>query len=521
MRRITRATWLAMGGALLASLLSVAALSRVASQPRLATTLPGATAAPLLSVVTPAGVVVVTANGAYRVRPDLQVEPIGWKYGRIVGVRSVAWAEGTLQLLASVEDDGVPVVSVLVLEGNQLVMETGTHFDALGITAEKDGLVIYADQDGTVMRRTATEVQPGPKVPREAEEGVLQIDGKPYILIGERGAHWLLDWERKLHPMPEGAYSVWSASLLRPPLNAPSRVPFLDAHGHTHVFAPAGAPVLSVAGDGTLEPVAISRSLDEPGVIVTSVGEKRIEVKHAQRRVFVAESGHPAWRAVATSTLPCDFQAIPAGGRWLLLGDHGYEGVALDATLARSDAGEPMFVALTSQPRGVWLVLLALLGACAAVLPWMVRRTLRALRVADNRSALFFGTLKLPPGAVGATGHDGRVNLAGDCQLRVGASTYDLSPGPLRAEVGPPLCDGDAVYVMGRVEADQSGGPWRASHRERIVPHGETYVIGRGDGAEFVRRWSARANGPLLGFSLAYLTLALAVLGFLGLRPFI
>src|SRR5689334_5200239 len=93
MRRITRATWWVMGGALLASLLSVAALSRVASQPRLATTLPGATAAPLLSVVTPDhAVLVVTASGAYRVRSDLQIAPLEWKeYGRIVAVRSAAW----------------------------------------------------------------------------------------------------------------------------------------------------------------------------------------------------------------------------------------------------------------------------------------------------------------------------------------------------------------------------------------------------------------------------------------------
>src|SRR4051794_35774139 len=279
MRRITRATWLVMGAALLASLLSAAALSRVASQPRLATPLPGATATPLLSVVTPEGVVVITANGGYRVRPDLGVELIEWKqHPRILSIHSVAWA-GKLAVLATVETEGAPEPSVLVVEGNQLTLRAYGAYNALAMTAEGGELILYADDDGTVTRtRIGGEPSRGPKVPRDAEEGVLLVDGKPYILIGERGAHWLLDWDRKLHPMPEGAYSVWSASLLRPPLNSPSRVPFFDAHGRTHVFAPAGAPVLRVEADGTLAPVAISRSLDEPGVIVTSVGDQRVEV---------------------------------------------------------------------------------------------------------------------------------------------------------------------------------------------------------------------------------------------------
>src|SRR5207248_5400678 len=131
-------------------------------------------------------------------------------------------------------------------------------------------------------------------------------------------------------------------------------------------------PVLRVDADGTLTPIAISHSLDEPGVVVTSIGDDRIEVKHAQRRVLVAANGRPAWRAVATSTLPCDFQAIPVGDRWMLLGDHGYEAVALDHALGRADSGEPMIVALTSQPEGVWLALLALLGLFGEALPLVV-----------------------------------------------------------------------------------------------------------------------------------------------------
>jgi hypothetical protein len=525
MRRITRATWLVMAGALVATALSVAALWRVAAQPRMATTLSGATATPLVTVVTPDGVVVVTSSGAYRVRRDLQVEPIEWKqWGKILAVRSVAWNEGRLALVASVERDGAADMMLMTVEGRQLVERVRLDHEVVGMTSEADGLIVYVNRDGHAVRLPAFRShgeQIGPKVPSEAQEGVLVVDGKPFLLIGERGAHWLLDWERKLHPMPDGAYSAWSASLLRPPLSNVSRVPFLDAHGRTHVYAPAGAPVLRVEADGTLAPIAISRSLDEPGVIVTSDGHERIEVRHATRRVFVASSGSPAWRAVATSTLQCDFQAIPFEKGWLVLGDHGYEGVYLDAKLLRTDAGEPMFVALTSQPQTVWLFLLGVLAAFAAALPLVVRRTLRTLRLADDSTRLFLGTLKLPPGAVGTSDSDGRVHLARDCRLRAGGHTYDLTSGPLRTDVGPPLCDGDRVYVVGRVEADHEGGPWRASHRERIVPADGRYLIGRGDGTDFAHQWSARANARLLGFALAHLTLAMTVLGFLGLRPFI
>jgi hypothetical protein len=512
-----------MGGALLASVLSVAALMRVTAQPRLASSLQPSSATPLLSVVTPDGVVVLTTGGGYRVRSTLAVEPIAWsEYGKIIAVRSAAWWNGKLAVLASVERDGSPEPDVLVVEGNELSPQARGSHNVFGMAAGPDGLSLYLHYEGHAMRAPLAGggLSKGPEVPSDALEGVITLDDKPYLLIGERGAHWLLDWQRTLHPMPEGAFAVWSSTLLRPPLSTASRVPFLDSHGHTHVYAPAGPPILRVE-DGKLAPLAVTRSLDEPGVIVTSLGDERVEVHHVNRRVYVASSGRPAWRAVATSMAPYDFHAVPLGDRWLLLGDHGFEAVALDANLQRLDAGEPMFVALTSQPIGVWLALMSLLGLFVAALPFAIRRAAAMLRLAEDRSALFLGALKLPPGAVGATGRTGRVNLAGDCHLRAGNRTYDLSPGPLRADSGAPLCDGDLVYVVGRVETDHQGGPWRASQRERIVPQNGRYLIGRGDRDDFVYQLTARANARLLAFALAHLTLAMGILGFLGLRPFI
>jgi hypothetical protein len=500
-----------MAGAILASILSVGALVRVASQPRLATTLAAET--PLLQLVTPEGLLVVHSGGAYRVRSNLTIEPIVWnEYGKIIAVRSVSSYDGPgitgrsgrkIGILVSIERNGPPSLESLEIDGNQMGAFFQRHARPVGMIGD----AVYYEEDGKLLGG-------GPNVPSESLEGVVEIDGQPYVLIGERGAHWLLDWNRQLHPLPEGAWSVWSASLLRPPLNSPSRVPYLDAHGKTHAFAPAGAPVLRVEADGTIVPVEISRSLDEPGVIVTSAGERRVEVKHTRRRVLVSVDGRPAWRAVATSGSTADFQAIPLGNRWLLAG--GSEAIVLDSSFARIDHGEDMFVALTSQPRALWLLMLGALGLLALMLPWALCRALQLLRVGEKD--LHVGTLKLPPGAVGATSN-GRVELIGNCQLRAGGHLFDLGPRPLRIDRGAPLTDGDQVYVCGELEADQAGGPWRASHRQKLG--GRHYFIGRGNRDDFAAHVTARANQKLLAFALVHLTLAFTVLGFLGLRPFI
>jgi hypothetical protein len=492
-----------MSGAILASLLSVGALVRVASQPRLATTLAGEP--PLLSLVTGDGLLVIHNSGAYRIKDDLAIEPIVWnEYGKIIAVRSVSSHDGKIRLLASIERNGPPALESLEIDGNRMGELPQPKTRPVGIIGD----LVYFTHDGHLLDN-------GPAVPDEALEGVVEIDGQPYVLIGERGAHWLLDWNRKLHPLPDGAWSVWSASLLRPPLNSPSRVPYLDAHGKTHAFAPAGAPVLRVEADGTtIVPVEISRSTDEPGVIVTSAGESRVELKHTRRRVLLSADGQPAWRAVATSASTADFQAIPLGNRWLITG--GSEAVLLDSSFARVDRGADMFVALTSQPRALWMILLFALGGLALMLPWVLGRALRILRVIDRE--LHVGTIKLPPGAVGATSR-GNVELTGNCQLRSGSNVFDLAPRPLRIDRGAPLTDGDQVYVYGEIEADRAGGPWRASHRQKLG--GRLYFIGRGNQDDFAAHVTARANQNLLAFALLHLTLAFTVLGFLGLRPFI
>src|SRR3954470_22357002 len=119
MSRISRAAWLAMAAAMVASLLSVGALVRVAAQPRLAT--PLAAEAPLLSLVTGDGVVVVHANGAYRIKSNLRIAPIAWsEYGRILAVRSVGHLADGIGLIVSIERGGLPELETLVIDGDRM-----------------------------------------------------------------------------------------------------------------------------------------------------------------------------------------------------------------------------------------------------------------------------------------------------------------------------------------------------------------------------------------------------------------
>jgi hypothetical protein len=60
----------------------------------------------------------------------------------------------------------------------------------------------------------------------------------------------------------------------------------------------------------------------------------------------------------------------------------------------------------------------------------------------------------------------------------------------------------------------------RMSQRLRLEPDGTTWLIGRGGPAEFARHFAARENARLLRFALVHLSLALALLVALGLRPF-
>ena len=111
---------------------------------------------------------------------------------------------------------------------------------------------------------------------RLAAEGMLFIDGEPHLLVGERGAHWLIDLQGRILPMPGGSFAVWSpSSVLRS-----GGMPFLDQHGVAHAYEP-GVRWLSLAVDeeGALTALPISRGLDESGVLVTQDHSHRVELR--------------------------------------------------------------------------------------------------------------------------------------------------------------------------------------------------------------------------------------------------
>jgi hypothetical protein len=534
MRRITRATWLVLFGALVASALSVVALVRVAHQPRLATPL-GSGSAPLLTAITPSGILVLTPTGGQRIDGQGRATPLRSR-GVLRSIRSAAWWDGALALVANVEEDARESSQLLIVEHDAITSVRVGGLQRIAVLGGEQLRVFTVIDDHHVDARTVERDGDGWRVEAPAEtrfalvdsvEGVLDVGGQPYLLIGERGAHWMVDRLQHLWPIPAGAFSVWSASVLRPPLNSPSRVPYLDGAGHALAFTPVGAPTLVVDADGELTALPVTRGVDEPGVFVTNFGKHRLEVKHAHRRVLASSDQVPAWRAVATSVLPDDFLALPLPGSdlWLLTDRSCTERVVVDGALNRYDQGDASatFAALTSQPRGVWLGLLGLLIVLAAAAPLVVRRARRELRILDYGDGLFLGALKLPPGSVGQTDRRGLVPLSGDSQLRSGAHVFDLSSGARRFDDAgsAPLVDGDRVFVVGRVESDQAGGPWRASHRQRLGPDGGRFLIGRGNADDFARHLTARANARLFAFALVHLTLALSVLGFLGLRPYI
>jgi hypothetical protein len=82
-----------------------------------------------------------------------------------------------------------------------------------------------------------------------------------------------------------------------------------------------------------------------------------------------------------------------------------------------------------------------------------------------------------------------------------------------------PLVDGDAVYVVGRVE-DAAGGPFRTGAR-RLVADGRRYFIGRGTAADFGAQLAAHESLRLVRLALVHLVAAITVLGWIGLRPYL
>jgi len=564
MRRVTKGARLAVAAAILTSLLCGAALFKLAAVPRVTRALtppPSELPERHLALATPDGLLVVEAEAAYRLTPSL--ERLSWPDGlHVTQIRSVAWLDGALAIVYNgsspdrpvrdgvvvVRHDRVDEIEVPALRSPERLLSVqavGDHFELYLVTDFQFGVGTNTAHLMTAeLPREATsalrfiEAPISSKIHVTAIEGVLRVNDQPLLLVGERNAHWLIDFQGNLKTMPGGATSVWSASHIPWPAHSPvgrgMRTPFLDEHGGFQAFA-SGVTYLTFAldGQGRLGALPVTHGLDEPGVLVTSYAGERLELKHARRRLYAASPSHVVWRAVATSSAPYDFAAFPLHGNWLALSD-GVKEVALvdnDGARLQPTSTAATVLALTGRPIVDWLALLALLGGFALALPLLAIRTARALRILDEKapradqpgaSGLLTGTLRLQPGAVVHIEGSGRAALVGICELQSAGGTVELTSGPqlLDGAYHRPLVDGDTVYAVGTVEVDGEGGPMRATHKKRLVPAQGRYFIGRGTAADFARDLAARENAALLRFALLHLSFALTVLGFLALRPF-
>lgn len=525
MRRVSKGAWAAISLALIASLLCVVSLAKLAAAPRVVHSLapPREDVRRKVVVTSPDGLLVVESDGAYRVGRDLMRHDLAWP--KDVHVDAVA-------SVAPGKDGGLALLIVQKGERRVLLLDRDRAFPGMASAypvALRAGEIIQRSDDDLVAipfdLNTAPEMlNLSEKIRLDAIEGVTWIDGAPHLLVGERGAHWLIDTNAKVLPMPGGNTSFWSASMtLRS-----HHLPFLDSHGVAHPYE-SGVTWLAFTreADGELMALPIARGLDEAGVLATSLGERRLEVRSDRRRLQISNSQQVAWHSVASTTGRYEFAAFPVGDRWMLVNEDGSEAALIDAAGHgyQPTSAAATVAALSGLPLSAWMGLVGFLFGFAFCVPLMLARTVKALKLLDEPSpradqpdarGVFFGTLQIPPGTV----LGGRKVASGNLRLRAGGIPVDLSPGARRLDDGGPLVDGDQVYVVGAVEHDTKGGPMRATHRRTLGSDGTLHFIGRGTQADFEHHLSGHENNRLIRFALIQLTVALMVLVALGLKPF-
>ena len=540
MSRVSKGARLAVAAALVASVLCVVSLARLAALPSVASILAPREqpVAPRLAIATDEGLLVIAADSAFLITPSLERMPFAWPAGAHVDlILSSAWNAGRLALICRQgREDKVLDVSI----AGARVTEVGMPMRVKPLAVHRAGTGFHLYYlDGMHLIRASLD-QPyfadpwrvglAYNIHLDAIEGMVFTDGTPLLIVGERGAHWLIDFSGQIHPMPAGATALWSASHIPSAVALRgARVPFLDEEGVAHAFSSGlGYGAFTVEENGELLALPIAHGVDEPGVIETSQHARRLELRTRRHRLYASSPAHVAWRAVASTTTPYEFAAFPIGDRYLALSEEGREAVLLDAggqRLSPTSAAATV-EALTGRPIDQWLALLGLLGLLTLALPLLVLRAARALRILDERAprvdepgarGLFTGILRVPPGAVLHT------DSSGHTALHAAGTTLDLSSCPRRHDFDAhtPLVDGDPVYLVGQIETDTAGGPMRATLRKRLHATRGRYLIGRGTAADFARHLTTRANAALYRFALLHLALALTLLGLLALRPFV
>src|SRR5581483_4286458 len=229
---------------------------------------------------------------------------------------------------------------------------------------------------------------------------------------------------------------------------------------------------------------------------------------------------------VLASLAPRDsFWLVPLGARWLALAHDSPQALIVDASGARVDrvSRARTIAALTDEPSPAWLAVIGALALALIALGLVTGHALAARdlgaaaeaeRVEPGARGVFFGTLRVPEGALLETDARGHVQVASGCRVRVANADVELGPGLERgdAAIDVPLIDGDQVFVIGRVEGDaEGGGPWRGSGRLRLVADGKRLAIGRGGAGDFAERVAASRNRRVLRLGLAALALEIVL----------
>ncbi len=371
-------------------------------------------------------------------------------------------------------------------------------------------------------------------LPPTAVEGIVFEGSDPLLVVSHKRAHWLVDAQGALRPMPGSALSLWTPSFLRPPSSTPWREPFVDDQMAVFAFVPGSSALAFTIGSASeLDPLIVTHG-DEPGVFAsTSASGDHVEVKHIRRRVWVRQGAPDRWVPLAISTSTADFVAYPVGPGWIALSETPATGVnsdeelgeaiAFDDRLNRIDRGGLSSVStLAGAGQAVWVGLTALLLLSLALLPLVVIRLRRRFLVDEDD--VYVGFLRAAPGAVVSTDGTGRAVFdGGTCELASPRGVFELTRAPLRIDEGSgrPLIDGDAVYLVGRPENGiNDAGPWRAAQRARLATAGELYLIGRGGRQELARNVAQIFNRRLALLVVAQLAAGIVLFSLIHVRTF-
>jgi hypothetical protein len=474
MRKVSWKAWAAASLALALAGLTAAGAVRLWRKPPAATQLGGRapTGAERRLVAGGRDVLVIENKRAYRIDAALHVTQLAWPAELILDeVQSAAQKDGLLALTGKAHDHDPDKTFPVVLLADQAqvarIYRPGSDVkrahvsNVLATGPEEDEpretrFAVYVQEDNSIYR------MPFYSAGRDAEDDRHPIQA------------WLRAFAVERIVWREGEGPLFLCATERRHLDekmAPVMPTIaIDIYGHDHenpVVKPLPL-VLDADDPPDLEPWRLASRVSAGALVPAPLGQGWLWLDDGQ--VFVTDGAGNRIDRVARSTSLCT---------------------------------------LTDDASPAWILILALIAVGVLLLPILL---LRAARAGAEGDALF-GTLKIPEGGALETDERGHVEIkAGTC-VRIDGHDVELGPGLKRADarLEVPLIDGDAVFVMGRVQGDDAG-PFRGSGRKRLAAEGRRHHIGRGTVADFAEQMTARANGSVIKVAVAIAVAAVIVL---------